>query len=361
MLRGALTHVNVYNETMPPHIKTYSYEELCALVAELGQPKFRADQLTKWLYAEGVHSYNEMTNLPKPLRKHLTEQHPLHILKLASRQVSVDGTCKYLLEFHDQARIETVAIPTGSPDKDPSRLTVCVSTQVGCAMGCTFCATGQQEFTRNLVPGEIVDQVLFAQSDFGVRVSNLVIMGQGEPFLNYENTLAALRFLNSSQGLEIGARHITVSTCGIIPGIQRFAEEPEQFTLAISLHSAIQSTRDQLMPHLKHYPLPALKRALSAYQATSNRRITFEYIMIEGINDTPESLLALQDFCSNLHCHVDLLPINPVKKSSFQPSKHATINKWMSHLSRSHIEVTLRNSRGSDIAGACGQLNSHTP
>lgn len=337
---------------MDKPIKTYALPELASIMKELGQPAFRAQQLQEWLYQRHAKSYDEMTNLPNTLRAVLAERFPLTNPTIVDRQVSKDGTRKYLVEFDDGTCVETVAIPSRGGD----RLTVCFSTQAGCAIGCAFCATGREGFVRNLTPGEIVDQVLIAQEDIGKRMTNVVGMGQGEPFLNYDNTLAALRIMNSKKGLEIGARHISVSTCGIIPGIARFSEEPEQFTLAVSLHAARQPIRDLIMPNVARYKLSTLKEALQAYVSQTNRRVTLEYIMIEGVNDAPQDLKALQKFCSHLLCHVNLIPINAVKDSEFQPSPQTTIDHWLSEIQKKGTEATLRDSRGADIDGACGQL-----
>ncbi|WP_302396588.1 23S rRNA (adenine(2503)-C(2))-methyltransferase RlmN [Eggerthella sinensis] len=339
---------------MDKPIKTYALSELPSLMKELGQPSFRAQQLTEWLYQRHVSSYDEMTNLPAALRAALSERFPLTMPEIVNRQVSRDGTRKYLIEFDDGIRVETVAIPSRGGD----RLTVCFSTQAGCAIGCAFCATGREGFARNLTPGEIVDQVLIAQDDMGKRVTNVVGMGQGEPFLNYDNTMAALRILNNKKGLEIGARHISVSTCGILPGIERFSEEPEQFTLAVSLHAARQGVRDLLMPNVARFKLGNLKSALQEYIAKTNRRVTLEYIMIDGVNDADEDLKALQKFCANLLCHVNLIPINAIEGSVFQPSEPETINRWLNAIQKKGTEATLRDSRGSDIDGACGQLKN---
>ena len=339
---------------MDKPIKMYALSELPSLMKELAQPSFRAQQLTEWLYQRHASSYDEMTNLPAALRAALSERFPLTMPEIVNRQVSRDGTRKYLIEFDDGIRVETVAIPSRGGD----RLTVCFSTQAGCAIGCAFCATGREGFARNLTPGEIVDQVLIAQDDMGKRVTNVVGMGQGEPFLNYDNTMAALRILNNKKGLEIGARHISVSTCGILPGIKRFSEEPEQFTLAVSLHAARQGVRDLLMPNVARFKLGNLKSALQEYIAKTNRRVTLEYIMIDGVNDADEDLKALQKFCANLLCHVNLIPINAIEGSVFQPSEPETINRWLNAIQKKGTEATLRDSRGSDIDGACGQLKN---
>lgn len=225
-------------------------------------------------------------------------------------------------------------------------------------MECAFCATGHEGFTRNLSIGEIVDQIILAQADMGQRVSNVVAMGQGEPFLNYENVIDALRIINHPKLLKIGARRITVSTCGIIPGIERFAQEPEQFTLAISLHAAQQGVRDALMPKVAKQTLPQLKEALRRYIQATDRRVTLEYLLIKDLNDDQEDLEALIDFCSGLLVHVNLLPLNAISSSQFHPSPLKTLNIWKNKLEQKKIETTVRNSRGSDIAGACGQLKN---
>ena len=341
---------------MDKPIKAYSLAELDTLIAGLGQPSFRAKQVAQWLYVHRVRSYDEMTNLPAALRSTLKERFPLHVSTVVDRLVSSDGTCKYLIEYEDGVRVETVCIPSRSNE----RLTVCFSTQAGCPMACTFCATGREGLVRNLAPGEMVDQILIAQEDAGRRVSNVVGMGQGEPFLNYENTMAALRILNDPKGLAIGARHISVSTCGIIPGIERFSREPEQFTLAVSLHAAIQNVRNVLMPKVARYNLGALKAALKSYISTTKRRVTLEYVMIRDMNDSEEDLSALCNFCAGLLCHVNLIPLNEIAGSPFQPSSSSTVAKWLATIQSRGTEATLRDSRGSDIAGACGQLkNSH--
>ena len=335
-------------------IKAYSLDELGQLFKDKGLPQFRAKQVYQWLYQKGACSYDEMTNLAKNLRATLAEELPLLPAAVIDRQVSSDGTRKYVIQFTDGTATEMVAIPS------QDRLTVCFSTQVGCAMACSFCATGHEGFTRNLLPGEMVEQVLIAQHDMGRRVTNLVAMGQGEPFLNYDNVRKALTILNSEQGLNIAARKITVSTCGVFAGIQKFAQEPEQFTLAVSLHSAIQKTRDELMPKVANQPLAELHEVLCQYQAISKRRITFEYLMISNMNDDERHLDALVDFCDGLSCHVNLIPLNEIDDSPFKPASHHRVERFIERLQGSGTEATLRQSRGGDIAGACGQLKNKT-
>ena len=335
-------------------IKAYAPQQFDTLIKELGQPSFRSKQLFEWLYGKGAQSYDEMTNLPAKFRQQLAEEHPLYNAEVLEHAISADGTHKLILQYHDGVCVETVGIPSRSGD----RLTVCFSTQAGCPMACSFCATGKEGLARNLTPGEIVDQVLTVQRLMNRRVSNVVGMGQGEPFLNYDNVLAALRIMNHSKGLGIGARHICVSTCGIIPGIERFSQEPEQFTLAVSLHAAKQSTRLELMPKTSKFPLAELKESLARYIAATNRRVTFEYIMIKNVNDTDADLQELLGFCKGLLCHINLIPINAIPESPYKPSSHSTIQHWIETTGKHGIETTLRDSRGSDIAGACGQLKN---
>ena len=345
---------------MNQDVATYSIEGLTALMEGLGQPRFRAGQLFEWLYGKGVRSYDEMTNLPAALRAELSEQAPLCPPTLADKRISADGTRKYILQLADESLVETVGIPSHdtAADGTPKRLTVCFSTQVGCPMGCTFCATGREGFTRNLAAGEMAWQVLLVAQDFGCRVSNAVAMGQGEPLLNYDAVLAALRILNHAKGPGIGARHITVSTCGICDGIRRLGSEPEQFTLAVSLHAATQDLRDRIMPGCKGAPLEQLKSALKDYQAASGRRISFEYLMIDGVNSGDSDLSALVDFCGGLLSHVNLLPVNDVEGSPLRPCSASVMQEWVVALTNLGIEASVRNSRGADISGACGQLKN---
>ena len=332
--------------------------ELTTRIESWGFPRFRAKQVYEWLHKHHCSSYDEMSNIPKALRVQLSDAFPLDSFTLFNKQVSRDGTRKYVFKLTDGCLVETVGMPTFRGDGSLERLSVCVSSQVGCPMACAFCATGREGLTRNLSASEIVQQVALVQKDFSARVSNVVVMGQGEPFLNYDEVLAALRLLNSDDDLNIGARHITLSTCGILDGIERHSQEPEQFTLAVSLHAARQSVRDSLMPRVANQPLPLLKRALKTYIKRTNRRVSFEYLLMAGVNDSDDDLGALIDFCDGLLCHVNLLPMNPVEGAAFQPSSARTVEKWTRALSRHGIETSMRKSRGADIDGACGQLKN---
>ena len=331
-------------------LRDLTHKELTALVQELGQPAFRVKQIESWLWEKGASSYDDMTNIPKAMRAALSEQYELQAPAQTAVQRSRDGSRKYLLTYADGTIVECVGMPSRQ------RLAVCASTQAGCGMGCAFCATGAAGLTRSLTAGEIYEQVLHVREDFGERVTSVVMMGQGEPFANYEATVGALRLLNSPKGLNIGARHLTVSTCGIIPMITRFSREPEQFTLAVSLHSAVQKTRDALMPGVRRYSLLRLYDAMGEYADRTGRRPTYEYALIKGINDTDEELAYLCDFCRDTLCHVNLIQLNEVPGSKFQPSSEARAHEFVRHLASVGVEATVRNSRGSDIDAACGQL-----
>jgi len=337
---------------MSTSIKAYSIEGIEELVKKAGLPSFRSGQILSWVYEKNVSSYEEMTNIPKAVREQFAEEYPLAKPEVKVRLESKDGARKYLLSFDDGTLVETVGLPS------EGRLTVCCSTQSGCAMGCVFCATGKMGLKRNLLPGEIVDQILTVQEDFGKRVTNVVLMGQGEPFMNYEATLSSLRIMNNKKLLNIGSRHITVSTCGIIPAIERFSMEEGQFTLAISLHAARQEVRDFLMPAVKNQPLDDLHRVLKHYNDKTGRRVTLEYALMKGINDSKDDKEALISFCKDLLCHVNIIPLNKVKGSDFVPLSHVAMEKWRESLEMKGIPSTVRHSKGSDIDAACGQLSS---
>lgn len=331
-------------------IRSLSADDLLELAESLGQPAFRAKQLREWLFNKNVCSFDEMTNLPKAFREQLAERYGFNVPEELARQVSRDGSRKYLLRFPDGISVETVGMP------NRNRLAVCISTQAGCAMGCAFCATGLNGLIRSLTAREMVDQVLHVAADFNERVTSVVFMGQGEPLANFDETVKALRVLNDPSGLGIGARHLTVSTCGIIPGIKRFAELDEQFTLAVSLHSAIQSTRSKLMPGVKKFTLLRLHETLQAYTEKTGRRPSYEYAMIDGVNDTNPEMEALIDFCRGTLCHVNLIQLNDIADSPLKPSPIEKVEALQRRLIMHGVETTIRNSRGGDIDAACGQL-----
>ncbi|WP_077598581.1 23S rRNA (adenine(2503)-C(2))-methyltransferase RlmN [Olsenella urininfantis] len=334
-------------------IRSLTHGQLLSILEELGQPKFRAKQIEEWIWSKNAHGFDEMSNLPKSLRETLSERVSLGAAKELARQVSGDGSRKYLLRFPDGVSVECVGMP------GRGRLAVCASSQAGCAMGCAFCATGAAGLTRSLTSAEIYEQVMHVRDDFNERVTSVVLMGQGEPFMNYDATMAALRRLNSPEGAGIGARHLTVSTCGVIPMIKRFANEPEQFTLAVSLHSAVQKTRDALMPGVRKYSLLHLYDIMGEYVNKTGRRPTYEYALIRGVNDSEEELASLCDFCRGNLAHVNIIQLNNVKGSRFQPASAERAQDFVRRLSAVGVEATVRNSRGADIDAACGQLKQN--
>lgn len=341
-----MSHEIAYNQP----ILNLSLQQLNELLNSVGEKPFRARQVAEWLYLHHAPSYDAMTNLSKSLREKLAAVAPLVRSRIVEKQVSADGTCKYLIEHSDGVCVEAVGLPTHD------RLTVCMSSQAGCAMGCVFCATGQSGFRRNLYPGEMTEQVRLIAQDFQRRVTNVVVMGQGEPFLNYDAVIAALHILNDERFFNIGARHITISTCGIIKGIEQLAQEPEQFTLAVSLHSAIQATRDSLMPGVAKQPLCELRKALALYFEKTGRRPSLEYTLIEGKQTSAEEIDALAAFASELHAHINLIPVNAAGNPSIKPPSTQTIRHIAQHLEKAHVNATVRTERGADIAAACGQL-----
>lgn len=331
-------------------IKELSRDEITQLMKDLGQPAFRAKQLISWLYEKHAHSFDEMSNLPATLRSSLAEKYDLFIPREAAKQVSHDGSRKYLLQLSDGVTVETVGMPR------KNKLSVCISTQAGCAMGCVFCATGEGGLVRSLTAGEMYDQVMHVAEDFGTRPTSVVFMGQGEPFANYDEVLKALRWLNAADGAGIGARHLTVSTCGVIPGIRKFALEPEQFTLAVSLHSVIQPIRNKIMPGVKKYTLHRLREAMDYYIEKTGRRPTYEYALMSGINDNRPDIDELIAFCEGTLAHVNLIQINRVDGSFIEPSTQEKAEDIVRRLAQHGIEATIRQSRGNDIDAACGQL-----
>ena len=330
-------------------------EELADFIISQGEKKFRSKQVYEWLHDHVITSYEDMHNIPKKLRQALTVKYPLQEIKIKEVQESNDGTKKFLFICKDGAFIESVLIPNGD-----GRQTACISTQVGCPMQCAFCATGMQGFKRNLSSQEIVFQVSHMRKHAGERIDNVVVMGQGEPFLNYHATMSAIKRLNHDAAHNIASRKITISTCGIVEGINGFSQEPEQFGLAVSLHSAIQETRNFLMPKTQNISLTLLSKALQNYQSLTNRRITFEYMLLNGINDTEKECEALVEYCKPLLCHVNLLHYNSVDCCDYTPSSQNTFKEFEEKLNTAGIACSARKSKGADISGACGQLiNKH--
>ena len=334
------------------NISNYSLEQLTNYFASINQKPFRAKQVFSWLYQKEASSFDEMSNLSKELREQLKEHFTFDILKIVEKQESKDGTIKYLFEMLDGSLIETVLM---IHDYGKS---LCVTSQVGCNMKCSFCASGLLRKQRDLTPGEIVAQVMKVQLDTKQRISHVVVMGTGEPFDNYDNVMEFVRIINHPNGLAIGARHITISTCGLIPGIQRYSDEGIQTNLAISLHAPNDEIRNQLMPINRRYPLDDLRQAISDYIDKTNRRVTFEYILLKDVNDSLVDARQLAHYLRGLNAYVNLIPYNSVDEHGYQPSDQETIEKFKSELLRLHINVTLRKEHGRDIDGACGQLRA---
>lgn len=338
-------------------IYDYSYEELENYITKKGMRKFRAQQLFTWLYKKRVNSFDEMTDLAKDFRKMLEKEFEFSSLEVVDKQVASDGTVKYLFKLFDGHLIETVLMHN---DYGKS---VCVTSQVGCNMGCKFCASGLLKKKRNLTVSEMVSQVLFVQKELdktNERVRNIVVMGIGEPFDNYDNTIQFMKTINSDHGLEIGARKITVSTCGIAPKIRQFADENYQFNLAISLHAPNDELRSKIMPINQAYPLKDLLASLDYYASKSNRRITFEYILLRGLNDTQECANQLAEIIKNRNAYVNLIPYNSVDESGFESTSDRQSLKFYDMLMKLGVKATLRAKHGDEIEAACGQLRAQS-
>lgn len=327
---------------------------LADLLKEWGEPRFRADQLWSWIYEKRVASFEAMTNLSKGLRTRLEAEATLGTLQTATEQSSFDGTTKRLYSLPDGQLIESVLMPY-----DDDRRTACISTQAGCAMGCVFCATGQMGFARHLTPTEIFEQaMLFARhlEAQGERLSNVVLMGMGEPFHNYDSSVAAIRRLMDDLG--IGARHITVSTVGLVPQIRKFADEGLQVKLAISLHAATDAERVKLLPVNKRWLLEELLEACRYYIEKTGRRVTFEWAAIHRENDTPEQAHALGKLLKGMLCHVNIIPLNPTGGYDHGPSANERIDQFIAILGEYGVSATIRVRRGIDIDAGCGQLKA---
>jgi len=331
-------------------------DEIEAFVKELGLPAYRARQIHSWIYSKYATSFEEMTDLSAEIRSKLNSVATVSLLELAHLEVSKDGTRKYLFKLPDGKVVESVLMSF----QDRPSLSACVSSQVGCAVGCTFCATGYLGFTRNLTSQEIVDQVMSIQRESGKRVANVVFMGQGEPLLNTEEVIRALNTMIHSVG--IGGRHLTVSTSGITPGINRLAEAKLPITLALSLHAPDKETREQIVPITKKYPIPEIMQSLKDYANTTNRRVTIEYVLLHGVTDKPEQARELADLVRDVHCNINLIPFNPTLNEMGdalydRPSMEAQ-QKFKKIAERSGKTVTIRLERGTDINAACGQLHN---
>lgn len=332
------------------NLKSLTQPELGDILKELGQPAFRAKQVFTWLH-KGVRSYDEMSNLPKALRDALSEKYPINAPKVVRKQESQrDGTIKYLWELSDGNCVETVLMRYRYGN------TVCISTEVGCRMGCAFCASTLGGLVRRLEPFEMLDQVLFTQVDSKLPVSHIVLMGIGEPLDNFDNVMRFLELVNSPDGMNISMRHISLSTCGLVPKIDELAKRKLQLTLSISLHAPNDAVRDRIMPVNRAYPSEVLLSACRRYYQATNRRISFEYAMIDGVNDREEDARELLKRLKGLPAHFNLIPLNYVEESPLKPSTRAAVARFQKTLEDGGVTATVRRTLGSDIDASCGQL-----
>ena len=335
---------------MYEHLKSQTLPELTATLKELGLPAFRGKQVYTWLH-KGVRSYDEMTNLSKDLRAVLAEKYPIHPPQVVRKQESrKDGTIKYLWKLHDGNCVETVLMRYNYGN------TVCISTEVGCRMGCAFCASTIGGLVRRLEPYEMLDEVLFTQIDSGLPISRIVLMGIGEPLDNFENVMRFLELVNSEEGMNISMRHISLSTCGLVPKIDELAKKKLQISLAISLHGPNNEIRSRVMPVNKAYPIEQLLDACRRYFDATGRRIHFEYAMIDGVNDSVDNAKELLRRLKGLPAHFNLIPLNHVEESPLKPSSRAAVATFQKTLEDGGITATVRRTLGGDIDASCGQL-----
>ena len=332
------------------NIKDYNLDELQEELINMGEKKFRAEQIFKWIYKEKVKSFDEMTNLSIELREKLKENYTMCNYNILKKQESKDGTKKYLFDVLDGNAIETVLMQYHHGK------TVCVSSQIGCKMGCKFCASTGIQFVRNLTAGEIVEQILAVEQDINDKISNIVFMGIGEPLDNYDNVIKAIKIMNNPKGLEIGTRHISISTSGLVPRIYDLANEKIQCTLSISLHATTDEKRSSMMPVNNRYNIEELMKACKDYIKITNKRISFEYALAKDNNDSLEDAQRLVDLLKGMLCHVNLIPINKIENGKFSKSTNENILKFRDFLNEHGIVATVRRELGSDIDAACGQL-----
>lgn len=332
------------------NIKDYNLDELQEELINMGEKKFRAEQIFKWIYKEKVKSFDEMTNLSIELREKLKENYTMCNYNILKKQESKDGTKKYLFDVLDENAIETVLMQYHHGK------TVCVSSQIGCKMGCKFCASTGIQFVRNLTAGEIVEQILAVEQDINDKISNIVFMGIGEPLDNYDNVIKAIKIMNNPKGLEIGTRHISISTSGLVPRIYDLANEKIQCTLSISLHATTDEKRSSMMPVNNRYNIEELMKACKDYIKITNKRISFEYALAKDNNDNLEDAQRLVDLLKGMLCHVNLIPINKIENGKFSKSTNENILKFRDFLNEHGIVATVRRELGSDIDAACGQL-----
>ena len=332
-------------------IRSLTQEEMKVFVTEIGEKPFRGKQIYQWLHEKQVTSFDEMTNLSAKLRERLKETAALTVLKEVTVQTSaLDGTKKYLFELEDGNMVESVLMRYHHGNS------VCISSQAGCRMGCKFCASTLDGLVRGLTPAEMLEQIYRIGADIGERISNVVVMGTGEPLDNYENLLKFIHILTEEGGLHISQRNLTVSTCGIVPRIRQLADEKLQITLALSLHASTQEKREQIMPVAKAYDLTQVLDACKYYFKQTGRRISFEYSLIEGVNDSAEDVRNLASLLRGMNCHVNLIPVNPIKERDFSRPDTKAVREFQNKLEKCGINVTIRREMGRDIDGACGQL-----
>jgi len=343
-------------------IKSLQPHELEATVRELGEQRYRTRQIADWLYQKRVQTFDEMTDLPRQFRAQLAEQFAFSKIDVVRVLGSRDTTRKFLFRLSDESLIETVLIPASPAlyGSRSDRRTICVSTQVGCAYGCKFCASGLEGFSRNLRPNEIVDQIIAVERETGEKMDNIVFMGMGEPLANLESVLCAIRIINAPWGLGIGARHITVSTSGLAPQIRKLADDPLQIRLAISLHGATDEVRNQIMPINRRYNLDKLLEACDYYTKRKKQRLTFEYILIDNVNDSPEQARGLSRIARRLGAKVNLIPYNTVQGLPWSRPQPEEQEQFLSILRGNGVAATLRREKGHDIEAACGQLRLQT-
>ena len=335
---------------MSNNLKSMTLPEISAVLKELGQPAFRAKQLFSWLH-KGVRSFDEMTNIPQSLRDTLAKEYPICAPEVVRKQESQkDGTIKYLWKLSDGNCVETVLMRYHYGN------TVCISTEVGCRMGCAFCASTLGGLVRRLEPFEMVDQVLFTQVDSGLPISHIVLMGIGEPLDNFDNVMRFLELINHADGMNISMRHISLSTCGLVPKIRQLAEKKLQLTLSVSLHAPTDEIRNTIMPVNKAYPTEELLEACRDYYSQTGRRISFEYAMIDGVNDTPQHARTLLRRLKGLPAHMNLIPLNHVEESPLKPSSHKAVMDFQKILEDGGVPATVRRTLGGDIDASCGQL-----
>lgn len=341
-------------QTDKKDIRALSKDQLRDFFVAHGDKPFRGNQVYEWLWSKGAHSFDDMTNVAKATRAMLEENFVINHIKVDTMQRSSDGTVKNAVRLHDDLIVESVLIPT------ETRTTACVSSQVGCSLDCNFCATARLKRMRNLEPGEIYDQVLAIDKEsrlyYDRPLSNIVFMGMGEPLMNYNNVIKAISMITSEEGLGMSPKRITVSTSGVSKMIRKMADDEVKFKLAVSLHSAIEETRNQIMPFTKNFPLTELREALEYWYQKTKSKITYEYVVWKGINDDKKSIDALVRFCKYVPCKVNLIEYNPIDDGEFQQASSEAIENYIITLERNNIVAKVRRSRGKDIDAACGQL-----